>query len=106
MVSEAPYGSWPSPISAALLASEVRGLQDVALDGAAVLWTEVRPLEGGRSVAMRWEPDGTLRELTPEGFNARTTVHEYGAGAADSGRRAALRRFRRGPGPGPVDRCV
>ena len=81
MANEAPYGSWQSPINAALLASGVRGLQDVALDGAAVLWTELRPLEGGRSVAMRWDPDGTLRELTPEGFNARTTVHEYGGGA-------------------------
>ena len=81
MADAAPYGSWQSPIDAALLASSVRGLQDVALDGAAVLWTELRPLEGGRSVAMRWEPDGTLCELTPEGFNARTTVHEYGGGA-------------------------
>ena len=44
-------------------------------------WLEGRPEEGGRQVLVRREPDGTLTRLTPEGFNARSRVHEYGGAA-------------------------
>ncbi|HLO36166.1 MAG TPA: S9 family peptidase, partial [Candidatus Deferrimicrobium sp.] len=42
---------------------------------------EGRPAEGGRQVLVRHEPDGTLTRLSPEGFNVRCRVHEYGGGA-------------------------
>ena len=46
-----------------------------------LFWTEVRPLEGGRSVIVRRDPGGAIDDVTPDGFNARTLVHEYGGGA-------------------------
>ena len=84
----APYGSWKSPISAEQLARGGVGLAELRTDGDAVLWLELRPAEGGRQVICRWEPgpggdagNGTVTQLTPDGFNVRTTVHEYGGGA-------------------------
>ena len=44
-------------------------------------WLEGRPSEGGRSVVVRGVPAPRRVDVTPEGFNARTTVHEYGGGA-------------------------
>jgi hypothetical protein len=46
-----------------------------------VYWLERRPNEGGRSVLVRRREDGRHQELTPQGFNVRTRVHEYGGGA-------------------------
>ena len=37
-----------------------------------------RPDEKGRQVLIRRDPDGTETRLSPEGFNVRTRVHEYG----------------------------
>lgn len=77
----APYGSWPSPITARLVASGTVGLDQVVLDGDDIYWVETRPAEGGRSVVVRRTPDGRIADVTPPGFNARTRVHEYGGGA-------------------------
>ncbi|CAA9462818.1 MAG: Prolyl oligopeptidase family protein [uncultured Rubrobacteraceae bacterium] len=76
----APYGSWRSPISSDLIVRGVVGLKDTALDGDDVYWLESRPGEGGRSVIVHRSPDGRVRDLTPQPFNARTRVHEYGGG--------------------------
>ncbi len=83
----APYGSWRSPITADAIVAESIGISSVAIDGEAVLWTETRPSEGGRYVIVRMEPDGTVSDVNPAPFNARTRVHEYGGGAwiADGG---------------------
>jgi dipeptidyl aminopeptidase/acylaminoacyl peptidase len=56
-------------------------LGSVAVDGGDVYWLERRPNEGGRSVLVRRRANGRLEELTPQGFNVRTRVHEYGGGA-------------------------
>jgi len=77
----APYGSWKSPITSDLIVAGTIGLGDIALDGADIYWIESRPSEGGRSVVMRRTPDQVITDVTPSGFNARTTVHEYGGGA-------------------------
>ena len=77
----APYGSWKSPLSAERAVAAGIGLGDVGFDGDDVLWQESRPAEKGRSLIMRRNPDGTLHELTPAPFNARTRVHEYGGRA-------------------------
>jgi dipeptidyl aminopeptidase/acylaminoacyl peptidase len=63
------------------------GLGQLALDGEDLYWSELRPAEGGRNVLIRRAPDGRAVEVTPPGFNVRTTVHEYGGGAytVDSG---------------------
>ena len=76
-----PYGSWVSPITAAQIASGAVGLGEVRLDGDTVYWLEMRPAEGGRSVIVRRRPDGSIEDCTPQGFNARTRVHEYGGGS-------------------------
>ena len=77
----APYGSRTSPITSALIASSTISLGLVEVSGDDVYWLESRPLEGGRYVVVRHSPDGRTTDVTPEGFNARTRVHEYGGGS-------------------------
>jgi dipeptidyl aminopeptidase/acylaminoacyl peptidase len=84
VATTAPYGSWASPISAELVAAGGVSLDEVRVAGGRVHWVEGRPLEGGRQVVCRAVPGGRggpARDLVPEGFNARTLVHEYGGGA-------------------------
>jgi dipeptidyl aminopeptidase/acylaminoacyl peptidase len=76
-----PYGSWPSPISAQIVAAQGLRLGSVAVDGGDVYWVEGRPVEGGRNVLVRRSADGRISDVTPAGFNVRTRVHEYGGGA-------------------------
>jgi len=74
------YGSWKSPITAELVASSEIGLEQVRLDGDDLYWIERRAQEGGRKIIVRRSPDGSIADITPTGFNARTRVHEYGGG--------------------------
>ncbi len=50
-------------------------------DGDDLYWSELRPNEAGRIVVCRRAADGTIGDVTPPGFNARTRVHEYGGGS-------------------------
>lgn len=77
----APCGSWRSPITAELIARGAVPLTQVEIDGDDVYWLEGRRLEGGRYVLVKGRADGTRAEVTPEGFNVRTRVHEYGGGS-------------------------
>ncbi|MDZ7675180.1 MAG: prolyl oligopeptidase family serine peptidase [Acidimicrobiales bacterium] len=76
-----PYGEWPSPITpeavvaAAASPGEVRAVADE------VFWSESRPAEGGRVQVVRWRSDGPTVDLLPDGWSARTRVHEYGGAA-------------------------
>jgi dipeptidyl aminopeptidase/acylaminoacyl peptidase len=81
MAQTAPYGSWKSPLSAERAVAAGIGLGDVSFDGDSTLWQESRPAEKGRNVLMRRDPDGTLQELMPAPWNARSRVHEYGGRA-------------------------
>jgi dipeptidyl aminopeptidase/acylaminoacyl peptidase len=83
MLQVAPYGSWRSPISAELVAAGGVALEEVRVAGDAVRWLEGRPLEGGRRVVCGVAPGGggEPEDLTPQGFNVRTRVHEYGGGS-------------------------
>ncbi|MCB0289371.1 MAG: S9 family peptidase [Calditrichaeota bacterium] len=76
-----PYGTWPSPITADLIAAAGRRLGDIAVDGDSVYWIESRPEQEGRNTIMMWNPGGELREVTPPPFNVRSRAHEYGGGA-------------------------
>ena len=76
----APYGSWKSPITADVVAAGEVGLEQVRLDGDDVYWIERRSQEGGRKVIVRRSEDGSVMDVTPAPFNARTRVHEYGGG--------------------------
>ncbi len=81
MPSTTPYGAWPSPISARSVAEGARRIDDLAAVGDCVCWLERRPEEGGRNVLVCLDPDGGTRALTPDGFDVRSRVHEYGGGA-------------------------
>jgi dipeptidyl aminopeptidase/acylaminoacyl peptidase len=81
MTAIAPYGSWESPIDAALVAGGGTTPLEIQVDGDVLWWLEQRPAEDGRQVACRREPGGTFTTVTPPGFNARTTVHGYGGGS-------------------------
>ena len=76
-----PYGAWPSPISARSVAEGARRIDDLAAAGDFVCWLERRPEEGGRNVLVCRNPEGGTRTLTPDGFDVRSRVHEYGGGA-------------------------
>jgi len=77
-----PYGSWASPITPELLLKGTVHMRNqmVRWDANDLYWSELRPHEGGRIVVCRRSSDGTLLDVTPRGFNARTRVHEYGGG--------------------------
>ena len=77
----APFGSWPSPVSAETIAGATIRLGQVALRGDTVVWTEGRPADGGRNVLVQRTANGTLTDLNPAPFNVRTRAHEYGGGA-------------------------
>lgn len=77
----AHYGSWKSPISADLITAGAVSPVELIVDGKDFYWIESRPKENGRYVIMRYAENGTITECTPAGFNARTSVHEYGGGA-------------------------
>ena len=60
MTTEAPYGSWESPITSAMLTHSGIGLGEVATDGEQIYWLESRPTESGRSVIVRRNPNGVV----------------------------------------------
>jgi dipeptidyl aminopeptidase/acylaminoacyl peptidase len=74
----APYGAWKSPITAKTLVANAVTLDQITVDGDATYWVESRPSEGGRSVIVRRDAHGKIADMTPQPFNARTRVHEYG----------------------------
>ena len=74
-------GSWPTPITSELVVRAAARIGEVLVDGADVWWAESRPDEGGRSVVVRRSPDGSVTDVLPAPWNARTRVHEYGGGA-------------------------
>ncbi|MGI9017783.1 MAG: S9 family peptidase [Euzebya sp.] len=86
----APYGTWPSPLSAADLARSSTHLADLCTDGDTVLWLQSDAAAGGRYEVMSCSPDGEVRAVSPAGFNARTRVHEYGGGALGAGHGVVL----------------
>jgi len=110
-----PYGSWNSPITSDLIVSGTIAFGQIALDGDAIYWIEQRPAEAGRNVLVQRQADGTIRDVTPKPFNARTRVHEYGGGAflVDRGtiyfsNFADQRLYRQAPGgePRPITPAV
>lgn len=84
----APYGSWPSPVDASLVASHDGRPDFLGAVGEEMWWTEPRPGEGGRRALMRLSPygQGGAQSVLPAPWNVRNRVIEYGglpwAGAA------------------------
>ncbi|MFD7977168.1 LpqB family beta-propeller domain-containing protein [Streptomyces sp. NPDC059071] len=78
MAPTATYGSWPSPIGAALAAAHDGRPEYVGFVGDEVWWTAPRPAEGGRRALVRRRPDGTEESVLPAPWNVRSRVIEYG----------------------------
>ena len=74
------YGTWPSALSADVVAGQTLRFGQIRTDGGQLYWTEARPLEAGRSVIVRCERDGAMSDVIPEPYSARSTIHEYGGG--------------------------
>lgn len=72
-----PYGTWPSPVSAAVVVTEQVGLGWVRAAFGRIWWIERRPHENGRTVLCRADEQGVV-DWTPSQHHVRTLVHEYG----------------------------
>lgn len=76
-----PCGAWPSAITAELVVGASTRLGQLVTDGLSVLWTELRPHEGGRTQILRRDQTGDVAELLPPEHSAASRVHEYGGAA-------------------------
>ncbi|GGY92221.1 prolyl oligopeptidase family serine peptidase [Pseudoduganella plicata] len=76
----APFGTWPSPITAAVVAAGATPLSSLAIAGHDIFWLAGRASEAGRNTLLRLHGE-RIGELTPSPLNVRTRVHEYGGGA-------------------------
>ncbi|MGB3732664.1 prolyl oligopeptidase family serine peptidase [Microbacterium sp.] len=72
-----PYGSWPSPFSAADVSASAPRIDGARFVGDEIWWGESVPSEGGR-VTVR---SSSGEEVLPSPWSARSRVHEYGGGA-------------------------
>lgn len=85
--TERPYGSWESPITSKSITAGSVAIGNLNVVDGQVFWTEGRPKEGGRTVLCKYAPgaeeksDRNAVDVTPQGSNIRTLVHEYGGGA-------------------------
>ena len=84
-MTSAPYGTWPSPLSATDLAGASAGLSDLRVDGDRVLWLQSDPDNDGRYAVRSRIGQDSIQTHTPSWFNARTGVQEYGGAALGAG---------------------
>jgi hypothetical protein len=75
------FGTWKSPITAPVVATQGLRLGYVSIDGDDIYWIEGRPHESGRNVLVRRRADGTIADITGPTLNVRSRVHEYGGAA-------------------------
>ncbi len=83
-MAASPYGFWRSPITSDLVVADSIRLEQVALDGDAIYWSETQPQKQGRTFVYRVGADGEPQCVTPDDANAfsvRTRAHEYGGGS-------------------------
>ena len=79
-----PYGFWTSPVTSDFVVADSIRLEQVALDGDVLYWSETQPQKKGRSFVYRMAKKGEPELVTPDdgdGFSVRTRVHEYGGGS-------------------------
>jgi dipeptidyl aminopeptidase/acylaminoacyl peptidase len=81
MESTLPYGSWPSPLTASAVASASARFDGARFVGDEVWWAEGVPSEAGRTAVRRRRADGSVEDVLPAPWSARSRVHEYGGGA-------------------------
>ncbi|MBP2436139.1 alpha/beta hydrolase family protein [Microbacterium amylolyticum] len=76
MARTLPYGTWPSPISAASMPEGSLRLGRAQYVADSVWWAESVPQEQGRTAIMRGDGEHVLSAP----WSARSRVHEYGGG--------------------------
>ncbi|MES2354377.1 MAG: S9 family peptidase [Pseudomonadota bacterium] len=77
----APFGTWKSSISAAMVAAGSTPLSLPRVDGTNVYWLEGRATESGRHVIVKHGDDENRADINPAPFNVRSRAHEYGGGS-------------------------
>jgi WD40-like Beta Propeller Repeat len=83
-MAASPYGFWTSPITSDLVVADSIRLEQLALEGDAIYWSETQPQKQGRTFVYRIGADGEPERVTPDDANAfsvRTRAQEYGGGA-------------------------
>lgn len=75
------FGSWPSPLSAADVTAATPRIDGARFVGEDVWWGEGVAEEGGRTAVRRRGTDGTIVDVLPAPWSARSRVHEYGGGS-------------------------
>jgi dienelactone hydrolase len=75
------YGTWESAVTPELVAGATVGLSELAVDGEAVYWLEMRPTERGRRALVRWTAADGAADAVGTDADVGTRVHEYGGGA-------------------------
>lgn len=75
-----PFGGWPSPVTAELVAGKSLRLGQPQVHDGAIYWTETRPQEGGRSTVVRWTAQEGCRDLLAPPYSAASRVNGYGGG--------------------------
>lgn len=87
MKTTAPYGAWPSAISAELVARATPAIEQPGFDchpgrrkhaDQSIYWLQNQPENKGRTTIFCRREDGTVRDLLPPDLSARSRVHEYG----------------------------
>ncbi len=77
------FGSWKSPVSPEMLGLSALRIGQTYVDERRAYWTESRPREKGRGVIAAYDfASGSICDISPAEYNVRSSVHEYGGGAA------------------------
>ncbi|SMF05514.1 Prolyl oligopeptidase family protein [Alteromonadaceae bacterium Bs31] len=78
-----PFGSWPSTVSAALVAGKSPRLSEPFLHNGRVFWLQTLPEEKGRAALMMKQADSprSYDWILPRPLSAKSRVHEYGGGS-------------------------
>jgi dipeptidyl aminopeptidase/acylaminoacyl peptidase len=79
--SPSPYGTWSSPLTTDLITGTSIGLAQIQVDGDAIYWLELRPLEKGRAVVVGLNNDNSFQDINLAPISVRSRVHEYGGAA-------------------------
>lgn len=81
MTETRAFGSWPSPLTAALVTAATPRIEGARFVGDEIWWAETLAEEAGRSAVRRRSPGGSIADVLPAPWSARSRVHEYGGGA-------------------------
>ena len=65
-MATSPYGFWTSAVTSDFVVDDSIRLEQVALDGDNLCWSETQPQKGGRSFVYRIGRSGQAEPVTPD----------------------------------------